>query len=76
MAVNNNSQLITNLREPVKQYLVYDGSFRVTHIYEARANAADEDPCLLTQYQYDGASSRIVKRLESISEWDSSWDLT
>jgi hypothetical protein len=72
---NDNGQLITNLREPVKQYIVYDVSNRPVIIYEARANALNDEPCFKTEYAYDGATSRILKRKESNATWDSAWDL-
>jgi hypothetical protein len=45
-------------------------------VYEARANAADGDPCLKTEYQYDGATTRIQKMHESEDEWDATWDVS
>lgn len=74
-ANNDNSQLKTGMHEPVKQYQIFDGDGRVTHLYEARANAADGDPCMLTRFSYDGTSSRIEKTLESVASWDESWDI-
>lgn len=74
-ANNDRSQLITGMGEPVKQYCIFDGSGRVTHIYEAKATAENGDPCFLTQYDYDGTSSRVEKTLESNSTWNSSWDI-
>lgn len=69
------SVLKTNLKERVKQYIVYDGSSRMTDIYEAHADASDGTPCLRTKYTYDGASSRIVKRLEAEDVWSSAYDI-
>lgn len=74
-ANNDNSQLKTGMHEPVKQFQIFDVTGRVTHLYEARANAEDGDPCMLTQYSYDGVSSRIEKTLESVDSWDSDWDI-
>jgi hypothetical protein len=67
--------LKTNLHETVKQYITYDINGRTTNIYEAHSGAVNGQPCLRTRYTYDGASNRIVKRLEEISTWDSSWDM-
>jgi hypothetical protein len=70
-----NSFVKSGNEEYLKQYLVYDGSNRITQIYEAMANALNGDPCLLTEYGYVGISSRVEKMRESESTWDSSWEL-
>lgn len=67
--------LKTNLHELVKQYVIYDGSGRMTDVYEARADAVQATPCLRTQYTYDGVSSRVEKRKESAAAWDITWDM-
>jgi hypothetical protein len=69
------SRLKTTAYELVKQYLVYDGSGRCTDVYTVQTDAADDTPCTRTQYEYDGVSSRVLKRKESNSTWDSSWDI-
>ena len=73
--MSDTGHLKTNLHEFVKQYVVYDGSGRTTHIYETREDAEHGSPCMLTQYTYDGASNRIQKRKETVSAWDSAWDM-
>lgn len=77
MALDPNSyeHLRTGEKEYIKQYITYDGSNRMQYVYEARANAAHGDPCLLTTYAYDGSSNRVQKMLESASTWDSSYDI-
>jgi len=67
--------LKTHAKEMVKEYIAYDGSNRMEYLYTAIANASDGDPCLRTQYAYDGVSTRIVKRQETESTWNSSWDI-
>lgn len=74
-ADNDNSQLKTGVNEPVKQYCVYNGDGLLTELYEARANAEDGDKCMLTEYTYVTGTTRIEKTRESISEWDSTWDI-
>jgi len=61
--------------ELVKQYIAYDGSNRSEYVYTAVDTAAHGDSCLVTQYEYDGTSTRIVKRLEYYGTWDSSYDI-
>lgn len=56
-------------RQAIKQYIVYDGSDRPSQVYEATSDAADGADCLLTEYEYDGASSRVTKLQESLSAW-------
>jgi len=75
MATTKTEQLKTHAHELVKQYFVYDISLRCTDMYTASYDAANGAPCLRTQYSYDGSSSRIVKRKETNSTWDSTWDM-
>lgn len=55
--------------EPLKMYRTYDGSNRVEYQYEAITHAKDNDPCMVTQYVYDGLSTRVVKMKETIGTW-------
>ncbi len=72
---NDSYQLKTTLKENVKKYYVFDGSARMTDVYEARSNAAHGDTCLHTQYVYDGATFRIQKSKEQNATWDSAWEI-
>lgn len=67
--------LKSQLHELVKQYISYDVSDRPEYVYTASSDAADGTPCTVTQYVYDGATSRVLKRKESYSNWDASWDI-
>ena len=70
MAVGNKGRhLTTGGHEYIKSYITYDASSRMEYVYEARANAEDGDPCLRTQYVYDGVSTRITKMKETESTW-------
>lgn len=75
MANNDTGMIKTAQRELVKQYVTYDGSNRTQYIYEVRADADHGCPCMRTEYEYDGTTSRVVKRKESLATWDSSWDI-
>jgi hypothetical protein len=75
MAQNEYAFLATGNKEYIKSYLVYDGSNRLEYVYEARANAQHGDYALVTQYEYDGVSNRVVKTLESSGTWDSTYDI-
>lgn len=55
--------------EAVKMYRTYDGSNRPEFQYEAITHAGDGAPCMVTQYVYDGASSRVIKMKETIGTW-------
>lgn len=61
--------------EAVKTYSTYDGSNRLEYHYTALADAEHGAQCLVTQYTYDGGSSRVQKTKESLATWDSSWDI-
>lgn len=76
MAELNKTNLIkSGEKELIKSYIVYDGSSRMEIVYEAPSEAVNGAPCLKTQYEYDGATTRITKMKESVVTWDSSWDI-
>lgn len=62
-------------KEAVKQYVVFDVSFRMVATYVALTDAVHGAVCLKTEYAYDGNSSRIIKMKESLATWDSAWDI-
>ncbi len=72
---NKTALVLTLENEYTKEYCVYDGSNRLSELYQAATDAEDADPCLLTEYSYDGASSRVEKRKESVSAWQVAWDI-
>lgn len=72
---NDTGHLKTNQNEMIKSYITYDGSDRMSVVYEARANAEDGDPCMKTTYTYVTGTTRIEKMLEEVAEWDSSYDM-
>ena len=74
---NSTELLLKSLtRELSKTYIALDGQDRGADVYTARAGAAHGDLCLLTEYEYkDPTSTIIIKRKESESTWDSSWDI-
>ncbi len=72
---NGYGHLLTGEKEYIKQYFEYDGSARMVTVYEARANAADGEPCLKTTYEYVGATTRVEKMVEEEAEWDETWDI-
>lgn len=67
--------VLSHQKEAVKQYIAYDGSSRMEYNYVALADAAHGEPCMVTQYVYDGASARVIKTKESLSTWNSAWDV-
>lgn len=75
MATNESGYIKTHAHELIKTYITYDGSSRMEYVYEARANALNGEPCMRTQYSYDGVSTRIVKMKETASTWSSSYDI-
>jgi hypothetical protein len=70
-----NSDFIQSFqKEGIKQHIEYDGSNRMTEVYEAMAYAEHGDHCTKTSYQYDGASNRVSGMKEEMSTWNSAWD--
>lgn len=61
--------------ESIKQHFVYDGSGRMTEVYTAHSEAENGNGCMLTQYSYDGATNRVIFHKESLSTWNSAWDI-
>jgi hypothetical protein len=75
MALKPTDLVGSHIKEGIKQYLVYDGSGRLTDTYVAIEAAEDGDPCVRTQYEYDGTSNRVVKMKEAVAYWDATWDI-
>lgn len=61
-------------KEGLKVHIVYDGSNRMSEVYETLADAIHGQVALKTTYQYDGITTRITGMKEELSTWDSSWD--
>lgn len=73
---NGQANLKTSFGQYIKTYSVYDPiSFLLTEFYEAPADAADGTPCMVTYFEYDGASTRVLKQKEADAVWDSAWDI-
>ncbi len=73
--VNKTSHIKTGAHQRMKSYITYDVSSRMGYVYEARVDAEDGDACLVTQYAYSGATTLIIKMIESNSTWTASWDI-
>lgn len=61
--------------EALKEFREYDAQFRPSAIYQAFTDAKEGDDCLKTEYIYDGLSQRIIKKKESVTDWQSAWDI-
>ena len=73
---NGSPEIQTMYTEFTKNYLVYEAvSYRLLTIYEAQTETRHGQPCMKTEYEYDGASTRILKSKESSAVWDSAWDI-
>jgi hypothetical protein len=66
--------ILSSLGEGIKTKSVYDGSDRLIEFYEAPASSFDGDPCLITYYQYVGATSLVDATKEVVGQWDATWD--
>lgn len=64
----------TQQAQYIKTHCEFDGSFRVTHLYEAPTALAHGKQCMVTRFQYDGASTRVSGTIEEDATWDSAWD--
>ena len=69
MAASTTALLTTGFHEYVKQKFVYDDAGRMIAVYEARSEAKDGEPALVTTYTYIGASNRVDVMKESESVW-------
>ena len=72
---NDNYPLLTGFSQPMKTFSVYDGFNRLIELYEAITDAPDGHVCLLTEYEYDGISNRVLKSKESNATWQAIWDI-
>jgi hypothetical protein len=61
--------LKSHIKEGMKMYITYDISARMEYVYEAPTDAVDGAPCLVTQYAYVGATTRVEKMKESQGTW-------
>jgi hypothetical protein len=77
MATSNfiKTQLRNALIQGSKTYSVYDLNGRLVEFYEAPAYAENNDPAILTTYEYVVGSSNVLKSRESTSTWNSTWDI-
>lgn len=78
MGTKNQSvrEFLTTIRqEPVKMIRVYDAGNRLITQYEAVTHAQDGDPCMRTDYTYDGSSSRVLKLKETVDTWLAAYDI-
>lgn len=62
-------------KEIMKVFRVYDGSSRLITQYEAFANTLDGQPCIKTEYTYDGVTTNILKMKESQGTWLTAYDI-
>lgn len=75
MSNNDTGHLKTNQHEMIKSYITYDGSDRMSVVYEARADAVANTPCMKTTYTYVSTSSRVEKMKEETAVWSLSYDI-
>lgn len=74
MATHPTDFILSHAKEAVKQRFGYDAQTRMAITWVALANAKHGDPCLRTDYLYDGTSTRVLGMKESLSTWDAAWD--
>lgn len=77
---NQTSNLKTVMEGLTKTYLVHDGSNRIIAAYEAKTEAKQGEPCMLTRFSYrqgSGVSSQVRFTKEENAVWDPNdegWD--
>ncbi len=62
-------------KEVMKVKRFYDGSNRLITQYEAFANSINNQVCLRTDYTYVGVTTSVDAMKESLSQWNSAWDI-
>lgn len=73
---NQTSQLLTELKGFVKQYIKLDAQGRSAEVYTAAANAIAGSRCSVTKYGYAGpASTAIITRKEVMGIWNPTNDI-
>ena len=75
MSENDRELLITHREELVKQYIALDGSGRASKVYTAQTHTDDGGKCIITEYEYSGNSTTIIKRKEYYGTWSSAYDI-
>ncbi len=68
------SKIKTQQSQYIKSHCIFDGTFRVTHLYEAPSAAVNGSPCMVTRFQFDGVSTRVSGSIEEDATWSSAWD--
>lgn len=61
--------------DPMKAYYTYDGNGRLEYAYETGITAKEGDPALVTQYSYDGVTTRVKKFKEYMGAWPAGADI-
>lgn len=76
MASSGQLQVKTSQNQFIKTFAVYDPiTFLLTEFYEAASDTGHGKPCMVTYFEYDGASTRVLKQKEAEATWDSAWDI-
>lgn len=75
-ALSTTDGLKTQANELVKQYIVYDGTNRMTAVYTAPSDATDGKPCTKVTYTYTSPTSSLISKMkESNDVWSSAYDI-
>ena len=73
MTTNETGWVKTHSNEAIKQYVTYSGG-NIQYVYECRANTDDGDPCIRTEYVYNG-SNQMTKMKETLDTWLAAYDI-
>jgi hypothetical protein len=73
--VNKTSLLKSHNVEQVKQHIVHDSLDRPVLVFTTYIEAANNDPCLVTEYVYRSPTSTQVRsRQERVGKWNTAWE--
>lgn len=75
MSIKPTDFITTHAVQGMKSYITYDAYNRMEYVYEAPVEAQAGSACMVTQYAYEGASTRVVKMKESNAVWQAGWDI-
>lgn len=74
--LNKTSLLKTQINELRKTKYFYDATGRPSYIVEAKRDALNGDPCLVTKFSYTLVTdTAMAGSIEYQGTWNSSWDI-
>lgn len=69
--IKTRDMIQSKLNEGIVTYSSYDVVGRLVKLDEAPIYVLNGDPCLVTEFKYDGATTKLVATKEYVSTWNS-----